>query len=68
MLRKLEHFAEEAFGGLRVSFCAEHKVNRLAGGIDRAVEVRPFPLDFDVGFINTIGVVGRSQVRANSFL
>jgi len=30
MLRKLEHFAEEAFGSPRVYFCAEHKVNRLA--------------------------------------
>jgi hypothetical protein len=30
MLRKLEHFAEEPFGGLRASFRAEHKVNRLA--------------------------------------
>src|SRR5262245_20173994 len=68
MLRKLEHFAEESFGGPRVSFCAEHKVNRLACGINRAVEVIPFPSDFDVGLINAVGVVRRSQVRTNSFL
>src|SRR5262245_13153563 len=30
----------------RVSFRAEHKVNRLACGIHSAVEVRPFPSDF----------------------
>jgi hypothetical protein len=68
MLQKLEHFAEESFGGPRVSFCAEHKINRLACGIRRAVEVIPFPFDFDVGFINAVGVVGQSQVRTNSFL
>jgi hypothetical protein len=33
MLWNLEHFTEESFGGPRVSFCAKHKVNRLAGGI-----------------------------------
>jgi hypothetical protein len=52
MLRKPEHFVEESFGGPRVSFCAQHEVNRLARGIDRAIEVIPFPLDFDVGFID----------------
>src|SRR5262249_20601059 len=68
MLRKPEHFAEESFGGPPVSFCAEHKVNRLARGVHRAVEVIPFPSDFDVGLINAVGVVRRSQVRTNSFL
>ena len=61
MLRKLEHFAEEALGGHRVSFCAEHKVNRLACGIHCAVEVIPFPSDFDVGLINAVGVIGQSR-------
>jgi len=67
-LRKLEHFAEEAFGGPRVSFGAKHEVNRLAGGIDRAVEVILLPFDFDVGLIDAVGVAGQSQVRTNSFL
>jgi len=60
----LQHLAEEPFGGPRVSFCAELKVNRLACGIHRAVEVIPFPFDFDVGFIDSVGVIGRPQVRA----
>ena len=64
MVRKLEHFPEESFGGYRVSFCAEHKFNRLACGIHRAVEVIPFPFDFDVGFIDAVGVIGRPQMRA----
>jgi hypothetical protein len=64
MLRRLEHFAEEAFGGIRVSFCAEHKVDRLAGGIDRAIEVIPLPFDFNIGLINTVRVISWPQMRA----
>jgi hypothetical protein len=40
----------------------------MARGIHRAVKVRPFPFDFDVGFIDAVGVLGRPQVKANSFL
>ena len=61
MLWRLEHLAEEAFGGLCVSFCAEHEVDRLAGGIDRAIEVIPLPFDFDIGLINTVRVIGWAQ-------
>ena len=68
MLRKLENFAEESFGSPRASFCAEHKVDRLAGGIDRAIEVIPLPFDFDIGLINTVRVIGWAQMRAASFL
>jgi hypothetical protein len=64
MLRKLEHFAEEALGGPRVSLSAQHEVNRLACGIHNAVEVRPFPFDFEVGFIDAVGVIGWPQMRA----
>ena len=64
MLWKLEHLAEEPFGGLRIPFGAEHKVDRLAGGIHSAVEVIPFPFDFDVGFIDSVGVIGWPQMRS----
>jgi len=68
MFGGLEHLAEEAFGGPRIPFCAEHKVDRLAGGIDRAVKIFPRAFHFDIGFIDAVGVVGQTQVRANSFL
>ena len=64
MFGRLQHLAEEAFGGLRIPSGAEHKVNRLAGGIEGAVEVVPFPYDFDLGLIDSVGVIGRPQVRA----
>jgi hypothetical protein len=68
MFGSLQHLAEEAFGGLRIPSGAEHKVNRLAGGIDRAIEVIPLPFDFDIGLINTVRVIGWAQMRAASFL
>src|SRR5262249_10816864 len=47
---------------------AQHEINRLSRRIDTAVETLPLTLDFDVGLINAVGVVRRSQVRTNSFL
>src|SRR5262245_55643901 len=43
MLGSLQHLAEEPFGGSRAPFGAEHEVDRLALGIDSAIEVIPFP-------------------------
>ena len=68
MIWSLQHLAEEAFGGLHISFGAEHKVDRLAGRIDGAVKIFPRAFHFDIGFINAVGVVGWSQVRTNSSL
>ena len=68
MFGSFQHFAKEPIGGIRIPFGTEHEVDRLAGGIDHAVEIIPFPFDFDVGFIDAIGVVRESQVRTNSFL
>jgi hypothetical protein len=45
MFGGLLHLAEESFGGPRVSFRAQHEIDRLACGIHRAVEVIPFPFD-----------------------
>ena len=64
----LQHLAEKAFGGLRIPFGAEHKVDRLAGRIDGAVKIFPHAFHFDIGFIDAVGVIDRSQVRSNSFL
>jgi hypothetical protein len=64
----LQHLAEESLGGPFISSGAEHEVDRLTSRIDRAVEVIPFPFDFDIGFINAVGVIRQSQVRTNSFL
>src|SRR5262249_22315208 len=58
MLGSLQHLSEEAFSGLRIPFGAEHEIDRLAGGIDSAIEVRPFPYDFNVGLINPIRIIG----------
>jgi hypothetical protein len=54
MLWKLEHLAEEAFGGLRIPFCAEQEVDRLAGRIDGAVKIFPRAFHFDIGLIDAV--------------
>ena len=68
MLRCFQGFAEEAFGCLCISFAAEHKVDGVAFGINRSVEVLPPLFDFDISLIDTVGVVGRLQIRLGSFL
>ena len=64
----LEYFAEEPFGSACVPSGAEYEVDRLAGGIDHAIEVRPFPFDFHIGLIHKVRVIGWAQMRAASFL
>jgi hypothetical protein len=63
-----QHLAEEAFGGPRISFRAQHEIDCLTGRIDGAVEIFPLAFDFDVGLIDAVGVGRRSHVRTNSFL
>jgi len=38
MFWSLQHLAEEPFGGSCVPFGAEYEIDRLAGGIDRAID------------------------------
>ncbi len=68
MLRCFQGFAEEAFGGLCLSFAAEHKVDGVAFGINCSGEVLPPLFDFDISLIDAVGVVGRPQVWLGSFL
>ena len=68
MFESLEHFAEESFGRLRVSLRAEHEIDCLSGRIDRAVKIFPRAFHFDIGFIDAVGVIRRSQVRTTPFL
>ena len=65
---ELEHLAEEPFGGPRISFRAQHEIDHLPSGIDGEVKILPLTLDFNLGLIDAVGVVGKSQVRTNSFL
>jgi hypothetical protein len=58
----LEHLAEEAFGGPRVSIRAQHEIDRLSRRIDGAVKKLPLTFDFDVGLIDAVGVARQSQV------
>jgi hypothetical protein len=58
MFGSLQHLAKESFGGSRIPIGAEHEVDRLALGIDRAKEVIPFAFDFYIGLIDPMRVTG----------
>ncbi len=64
----MERFLKEAFGSLGIPCRAQEKLERVAFGVDRPVEVRPRSFDFDVGFIDAPGVIGGFEVRPASFL
>jgi len=49
--RGLEHLAEEPVGGARISFRAQHEIDRLSRRIDGAVKILPLTFDFDVGLM-----------------
>ena len=64
----MQRFYKEAFGGLSVACRAQEKLERVAFRVDGSVEVRPRSFDFDVGFIDTPGVIGGFEVRPASLL
>src|SRR5262245_43030529 len=50
-----DRLLEEAYGGRFVPVLTQQEIDRLALLIDRAVEIAPLALHFDVGFIDSPG-------------
>src|SRR3954453_7531569 len=63
-----ESLLEEALGCLPVPRGAEQEVNRLAGAVDRPVQVAPLPADPDVRLIDVPLPAARTQVAAHPLL
>src|SRR3954468_18588634 len=59
-----ESTLEEALRCLLVPLGAEQKVDRLAGAVDRSVQVAPLPVDPDVSLVNVPWPTARTQVAA----
>jgi len=55
MTHRLESLLEKALGSLHIPLLAEPRINQVPISIDSAVEVAPFPMHFDVGFIDVPG-------------
>lgn len=52
MARRLEGLLEKPLRCVYISFLTQHRVNQIPILINSAIEVAPFPLHFDIGFIN----------------
>ena len=50
-----DRFLEEAYGGRLISVLSQQEVYSLTFLIDRAVEIAPLTLHFDIGFIDSPG-------------
>jgi hypothetical protein len=50
-----DRLLEEAYGGRFISILTQQEINCLTLLVDRAVEIAPFPLHFDIGFIDSPG-------------
>ena len=50
-----DRFLEEAYGGRFIPVLTQQEIYSLALLIDRAVEIAPLTLHFDIGFIDSPG-------------
>src|SRR5262245_13687156 len=61
-----QHLTKELLCGGGVSRGTQQKVQGLALGIDSAVEVMPYFLDLDVGFVHAIRIIRRLEMGATA--
>jgi hypothetical protein len=50
-----DRFLEEAYGGRLIPILTQQEIDRLTVLIDRAVEISPLTLHFDIGFVDSPG-------------
>jgi len=60
---RAQSLTKEAFGSSRVALRREQKINRLAVGVYRAVQIFVFPLDLYICLVGAIALVGGFQMR-----
>src|SRR4051794_19499332 len=60
-----KRLAEETFGRLLVALGAEQEVDRLAGAVDRPVEIAPRAADSDISFVDVPRPAARPEVAAD---
>ena len=56
--RSTQGLAEEAFGSRGIALGGEQEIDRLAGGIDRPVQVAVLALDLNIGLVGAVALVG----------
>jgi hypothetical protein len=63
-----EGLAEKALGSLGIAGRTQSKVNGMALGLDRPIEVIPRPLDVDVGLIDPVRISRRCERGPAAFI
>jgi hypothetical protein len=58
-----EYLATEALRRVRISFCSEQKINRLARGIHGSVQILVLALDLLIRPVNAATLIGGLQMR-----
>lgn len=64
--RAAKYPLKEAFRRSGIAFGREQEINRLASGIHGSIEILLLPLHFDVGFVDTVALVGGLQMRSTA--
>src|SRR5262245_16043797 len=57
-----DRLLEEAYGGRSIAILTQQEIDCLTLLIDRAVEIAPFPLHFDIGFIDSPGLADGARI------
>lgn len=61
-------FLEETAGSLGITLCSKHKIQRVAFFIYSSIKVGSFPLDLDIGLINTPRLASPFQMWSDLFV
>jgi len=64
MTRRLQRFLEEALRCGRIPVVRKREIDRGTCGIDRSIELLPFPSHTNISFVHPPGTVGRLQFSA----
>ena len=67
-MRPAQDFAEKTLSRSSAAGLIQEEIKRLTGRIDGSVQIHPLAPDFDVGFVNSPGIVSLLQVWAATFI
>jgi hypothetical protein len=66
--RSAQSLSEEPFGSCGITPGGEQKIDRLAGGIHRSIQVVVLALDLNIGLIGAVALIGWLQMGRQRLL
>ena len=67
-VRSAQHFAKKVLGCSSAAGLIQKEIECLASRVNGSVEIHPPTFDFDIGLVNSPGIVGLFQIRAAAFI